>query len=106
MCKECEVFKNNFNFSSENAVYSFPLFPVESLIPSDSSRTAGGAPQSVGSGAAGFGWGDLGPRHSHSLGFIISNYAVGRKKSSRLKILGPLSTSNSKYAPKQEEGYQ
>ena len=46
-----------------------------------------------GSGAAGFGWGALGPRHSHSLGLMISNYAFGLKKSSRLKILGPLSTS-------------
>lgn len=58
-----------------------------------------------GSGAAGFGWGDLGPWHSHSLGLMISNYAFGLKKSSRLKILSPLSTSNSKYAPNQEEGY-
>lgn len=55
-----------------------------------------------GDGAAGFGRGDLGPRHSHShsLGLRISIYAFDPKNSSRLRILGPLSTSNSRYDPK------
>lgn len=58
-----------------------------------------------GSGAAGFGWGDLGPRHSHSLGLMISNYAFGLKKSSRLKILGPLSTSVLNMLQNSEESF-
>lgn len=46
-----------------------------------------------GNGAAGFGWGKLGPGHSHSLGLTISVYAFDSKNSSTLKIPGPLSTS-------------
>lgn len=56
-----------------------------------------------GDGAAGFWWGDLGPSHSHSLGLRISIYAFDPKNSSRLRILGPLSTSNPRYDPKLEE---
>lgn len=47
-----------------------------------------------GDGAAGFGRGDLGPRHSLSLGLRISIYSFGPKNSSRLRIPGPLTTSH------------
>lgn len=43
--------------------------------------------QSAGDGAAGFGRGDLGPSHSHSLSLRISIYAVNPKNSSGLRIL-------------------
>lgn len=50
-----------------------------------------------GNGAAGLGRGDLGPRHSRSLGLPISVDAFDPKNSS---------TSNLKYAPKLEEGHR
>lgn len=59
-----------------------------------------------GDGAAAFRRGDLGPSHSLSLGLRISICAFDPKNSPRLRILGPLSTSNPRRDPKLEEDYQ
>lgn len=99
VCKDCEFFKNNFNLSSESAVYP-PCFSRQSLLCFRQRQNSRWDREVHGSGAAGFGRGDLGPRHSHSLGLKISSYAFDPKNSSRLKILGPLSTFNSKLCSK------